>query len=107
MGKVVYLDPIDHISGKIAKKHRTTYNYRNDSGAKYTSVYSTPNFAPTAAQIACKAKFRQAALQTQSIMQDIDQLEPYRAAWRNEIRNGNRRYATLHGYVFAQVYRSL
>lgn len=107
MGKVAYLDPIDHISGKIAKKHRTTYNYRNDSGAKYTSVYSTPTGAPTAAQQACKAKFRQAAQQTHTIMMDIEQLEPYRTAWRNAIKNGNRSYPTLRGYVFAQVYRTL
>ena len=27
MGKVVFEDPIHHISGKIAKKFRTIYNY--------------------------------------------------------------------------------
>ena len=28
MGKVVYEDPIHHISGKISRKYRTCYNYR-------------------------------------------------------------------------------
>ena len=38
MGKVVFEDPIHHISGKIAKKFRTIYNYMKASGLKYTSV---------------------------------------------------------------------
>ena len=107
MAKVVYLDPIDHISGKIARKHRTTYNYRNASGAKYTSVYSTPTGDPTAAQVASKAKFKQAATQTNTIMTDIDQITPYRAAWVANLKSGNKRYTTLRGFIFAQVYKTL
>ena len=33
MGKVVYEDPIHHISGKISRKYRTCYNYRKWSDA--------------------------------------------------------------------------
>ena len=107
MAKVVYLDPIDHISGKISKKHRTTYCYLNSTGTKYTQLYTKPTGAPTAAQQASTAKFRQAAQQTNTIMMDIDQLEPYRTAWRNQIHSGNLRYRTLRGYIFAQIYRTL
>ena len=39
MATVVYEDPIHHISGKISKKYRTTYNYRKQSDRKYTSVH--------------------------------------------------------------------
>ena len=39
MGKVVYEDPIHHISGKISRKYRTCYNYRKWSDRKYTSVH--------------------------------------------------------------------
>lgn len=107
MAKVVYLDPIDHISGKISRKHRTVYCYRTGTGAKYTSIYTTPTGDPTAAQQASIAKFRQAAQQTNTIMMDIDRLESYRTAWRNQIKSGNLTYRTLRGYIFAQVYKTL
>ena len=107
MAQVVYLDPIDHISGKIARRHRTTYNYRNASGRKYTSVYNNPTAEPTAAQVAGKLKFKQAAQQTNTIMTDVDQLAPYRTAWTAHLRNGNPRYTTLRGFIFAQVYKAL
>ena len=107
MARVVYIDPIDHISGKISRKHRTVYCYRTGTGAKYTQQQSTPTGSPTAAQQACTTKFRQAAQQTNTIMMDVDLLEPYRTAWRNQIRSGNTTYRTLRGYIFAQIYRTL
>ena len=107
MAKVDYLEPIDHISGKISRKHRTTYCYRQGTDRRYTTVYTTPTGDPTAAQLANISKFCQAAQQTNTIMMDIDQLEPYRTAWRNQIHSGNLRYRTLRGYIFAQIYRTL
>ena len=107
MARVVYLDPIDHISGKISKKHRTTYCYLNSTGTKYTQLYTKPTSTPSAAQQATTAKFRQAAQQTNSIMADIEAIEPYRQAWGNLIRSGNTTYKTLRGYIFAQIYKSL
>ncbi len=29
MSKVVFMDPIDHVSGKLSKKSRVTYCYRH------------------------------------------------------------------------------
>ena len=107
MAKVVYLDPIDHLSGKISRKHRTTYNYRQASGRKYTSVQGTTSEDYTTAQQTCMTKFKTAAQQTNAIMTDIEQLEPYRIAWRNAIKNGKSRYSTLRGYIFAQIYKGL
>ena len=107
MAKVTYIDPIDHISGKISRKHRTTFCYRTGTGAKYTQQHTTPTGEPTAAQIAGKTKFKQAAQQTNAIMQDIDRLTPYRTAWISKIKGGNTQYKTLRGYIFAQVYKSL
>ena len=107
MARVHYLDPIDHISGKISRKHRTVYCYRTGTGAKYTKLHTTPTGAPTAAQLASISKFRQAAQQTNTIMMDVEQLTTYRTAWRNQIHNGNYSYRTLRGYIFAQVYRTL
>ncbi len=31
MSKVVFLDPIDHVSGKLSKKSRVTYCFRANS----------------------------------------------------------------------------
>ena len=107
MARVVYIDPIDHISGKISRKHRTTFCYLTSTGTKYTQQHNTPTSAPTAAQIAIMAKFRQAAQQTNTIMMDIDQLQAYRTQWRAHIQSGNPRYRTLRGFIFAQVYRTL
>ena len=107
MAKVSYLDPIDHIRGRISRKHRTVYYYRSATGAKYTQLYTKPSVSPSAAQLANTAKFRQAALQTNTIMADIALVETYRTAWRNALRNGTTAYRTLRGYIFAQVYGTL
>jgi hypothetical protein len=39
MGKVFFEDPIHHLSGKIAKKFRTIYNYMKATGAKTMRAY--------------------------------------------------------------------
>lgn len=100
--------PFTRISGKPVKDCDTVF--RMAFGQPYLygrdrSRTSTAN--PTAAQLASISKFRQAAQQTNTIMMDIDLLEPYRTAWRNQIKSGNTRYRTLRGYIFAQVYKSL
>lgn len=38
MSKVVFLDPIDHVSGKLSKKSRVTYMYKSDTDRKYTQI---------------------------------------------------------------------
>ena len=58
MAQVVFEDPIHHISGKISKKFRTTYNYRSSRSV------STPPFAvsvtcrtnPTPRRSSCTAR---------------------------------------------------
>lgn len=107
MGKVVYLDPVNYVRGRITKRDRTVYNYRQSIDCRYTSAPLRMAQNPTAAQTASISKFRQTAQQTNTIMMDIDALEPYRTAWRNTIKSGNLRYRTLRGYIFAQVYRTL
>ena len=65
MGKVVYEDPIHHISGKISRKYRTCYNYRKWSDRKYTSVHGDRTTPASTEELKVRAKFkvvRQAAL---------------------------------------------
>ena len=58
MGKVVYEDPIHHISGRISKKYRTTYNYRKAGERKYTSVHGDRTTPVSAAELDQRAKFK-------------------------------------------------
>ena len=66
MAKVYYIDPIDHISGKLSKKHRTTYNHRhsingNGEQKNYTSCIDYSNRTASADQIAQRAAFKAVA----------------------------------------------
>jgi hypothetical protein len=107
MARVVYLDPIDHISGKISRKHRTVYCYLTSTGAKYTQLYTKPAGSPTAAQLVCTSKFRQAAQQTNTIMADVTQVQTYSTQWRAHMQTAHPRYRTLRGFIFAKVYLTL
>ena len=57
MSKVVFLDPIDHISGKIAKKTRTVYCYRNESDKRYTQLRGKRTTPYKASELARFDKF--------------------------------------------------
>ena len=66
MGKVVFEDPVHHISGKISKKYRTCYNYRRWSERKYTSVHGDRTTPASTEELKVRARFkvvRQAALE--------------------------------------------
>lgn len=107
MARVVYLDPIDHISGKISRKHRTVYCYLTSTGAKYTLLYTKPATAPTPAQLSTQNKFRQATQQTNTAMTDPGQLQNYRTLWRAHMQSTHPRYRTLRGFIFAKIYQTL
>ena len=66
MGKVVFEDPVHHISGKISKKYRTCYNYRRWSERKYTSVHGDRTTPASTEELKVRARFkvvRQAAVE--------------------------------------------
>ena len=65
MGKVVFEDPVHHISGKISKKYRTCYNHKRINGLNFTSVHGERTTPMSTAELARQAKFkvvRQAAI---------------------------------------------
>lgn len=107
MARVDYIDPIHHLSGKIARRHRTTYCYRQDTGAKFTSVYQKSSKDPSPAQAAINGKFRQAAAEVKTILADMTQAEAYRKAWEMQRKGGTGKYQTLRGFIFAQVFSTL
>ena len=64
MGKVFFEDPIHHISGKIAKKFRTIYNYMKATGnymkatgLKYTSVHGERSTQPSTKELKARERF--------------------------------------------------
>ena len=92
MSKVTFLDPIDHVSGKLSKKSRVTYCYRHPGlsekgeDRKYTQIRSKRSTPYTAAELARFDKFsavakavaavmkNPAALQTAQAVQETPQL---------------------------------
>ncbi len=46
MSKVVFLDPIDHVSGKLSKKSRVTYCYRHPGLSEKGEGHEEPRCAP-------------------------------------------------------------
>lgn len=107
MAKVGYLDPIDYLSGKLTKRHRTVYNYRSGTGAKYTSCPELYKGNPTQTQLSCQERFAQAVARREQIMRDPEQYSVFRNQWKALIAKGNTRYKTLQGYIFAQVYKDI
>ena len=95
------------LGGKISKKRTKIIWAENAWGTRFTQLRGKRSTKESAVELACRAKFRQTKTQVEAIMQDVDQLEAYRQAWRAAVNAGNRKYHTLRGYVFAQVYSTL
>lgn len=99
MAKVTYEDPIHHLSGKISKKFRTTYCFRNSSNRKYTQVHSERTGAPSDGELDSRERFTRAAAAARNAMRDSTKLQTHIAAFKQQ-----KRYTTLFGFIFAQLY---
>ena len=106
MGKVVFEDPVHHISGKISKKFRTIYNLRKASQNKFTSVHGDRVAPATAEELAQREKFktvRQAAL---ARSQDLSRVAADTAAFKAARAAGDK-HTTLMGWIFAEEWKRL
>ena len=84
MSKVVFLDPIDHVSGKLSKKSRVTYCYRansNEAGEerKYTQIRGKRSTPYTAAELARFDKFSAVAKAVAAVMKNPAALQTAQA----------------------------
>ena len=101
MGKVVFDDPVHHISGRISKKYRTCYNYRKWSDRKYTSVHGDRTTPASTEELEQRLKFkvvRQAALDRSKNLTYLtyDQID-----FINEKKTKpNFKYTTYRGWLF-------
>ena len=107
MGKVVFEDPIHHISGKISKKYRTCYNYRKWSDRKYTSVHGDRTTPASTEELEQRLKFkvvRQAALDRSKNLTYLTYDQMDFIAERKE-KGANFKYTTYKGWLFGKAWK--
>ncbi|MBR5444150.1 MAG: hypothetical protein IKV22_07175 [Paludibacteraceae bacterium] len=98
MATVVYEDPIHHLSGKISKKYRTTYNYRKRSNRKYTSVHGNRTTPVTEKETAWRDSFAEICATTRYRMKDPSFMASDQAAFIKQ-----NKYKTFYQYVWNVV----
>lgn len=100
MARIQYVDIVESASGKLCK-HGTTIFMRNKAtGKNYTSRICKPNTNPPSAdQLAMQETFRQTAAKVKTAMKDEAQLTSFKELFEKQTK-----YATLRGFIFAQLY---
>ena len=107
MAKVFFLDPIDHISGKISKQHRTMFCYRRASKLKYTSIHDDRTTPVSAEEKARQERFkvvRQAAISRtmDSSKFTYDQIDFVK---ERETKGTAFKYTTYKGWLFGKAWK--
>ena len=107
MGKVVFEDPVHHISGRISKKYRTCYNYRRWSERKYTSVHGDRTTPASTEELKVRARFkvvRQAALERSMDLMHLtyDQMD---FVAERKAQGSAFKYTTYKGWLFGKAWK--
>lgn len=103
MAKVTYIDPIEHLSGRICRHSKTIYAHRNDSGTNFTSRLCNPSKTnPTEAMLNCRTAFKNTTVKVKTVVND-----PIQYAAAKEAFVSQTKYKTLRGFIFAQNYEAL
>ena len=96
MAQVVYEDPIHHLSGKISKKYRTTYNYRKLSERKYTSVRGQRTTPVTEKERTWRTQFGQIAQMTRERLEDPALMTSDQAPFTKQSKHKSLRAFVFH-----------
>ena len=104
MGKVVFEDPVHHISGKISKKYRTCYNHKRINGLNFTSVHGERTTPASVAELERRAKFktvRQAAIERSMDLMHLtyDQMD---FIAERKAQGSAFKYTTYKGWLFGK-----
>ena len=104
MGKVVFEDPVHHISGKISKKYRTCYNHKRINGLNFTSVHGERTTPASVAELVRRAKFktvRQAAIERSMDLMHLtyDQMD---FIAERKAQGSAFKYTTYKGWLFGK-----
>ena len=106
MGKVVFEDPVHHISGKISRKYRTCYNYRKWSDRKYTSVHGDRTTPASTEELAQRQKFRVVRLAARERSMDLMHLTYDQMDFIEEKKTKpNFKYTTYKGWLFGKAWK--
>ena len=106
MAKVVFLDPIDHISGKISKQHRTMFCYRRASKRKYTSIHGDRTTPVSTEELQQRNKFRVVRLAAIERSMDLLKLTTDQMKFIEERKAGiNTKYSTYKGWLFGKAWK--
>jgi hypothetical protein len=106
MGKVVFEDPVHHISGKISKKYRTCYNHKRINGLNFTSVHGDRTVPASTEELKVRARFkvvRQAALERSMDLMHLtyDQMDFI----EEKKTRPNFKYTTYKGWLFGKAWK--
>ena len=106
MGKVVFEDPVHHISGKISKKYRTCYNHKRINGLNFTSVHGERSTPASTEELKVRARFkvvRQAALERSMDLMHLtyDQMDFI----EEKKTRPNFKYTTYKGWLFGKAWK--
>ena len=106
MGKVVFDDPVHHISGRISKKYRTCYNYRKWSDRKYTSVHGDRTTPASTEELEQRYKFKVVRLAALNRSKDLSHLTYDQIDFLNEKKTKpNFKYTTYRGWLFGKAWK--
>ena len=105
MGRVVFEDPIEHISGKISKKFRTCYNFRRASKRKYTSVRGDRTTPVGENELAIRNKFRVVRLAALDRSMDLSKVSADQEVFLAERKVEGFKYTTYKGWLFAKAWK--
>ena len=107
MGKVVFEDPIHHISGKISRKYRTCYNYKRVNGLKFTSIHGDRTTPASTEELEQRYKFkvvRLAALNRSKNLMHLtyDQMD---FIAEKKAKGSSFKYTTYRGWLFGKAWK--
>ena len=107
MGKVVFDDPVHHISGRISKKYRTCYNYRKWSDRKYTSVHGDRTTPASTDELAQRQKFRVVRLAALNRSMDLMHLTYDQIDFiaEKKAKGSSFKYTTYKGWLFGKAWK--
>lgn len=107
MAKVVYIEPIESISGKLFKKSKVVFMVRkaatsNSGNKNYTHSVGVRSTRPSENELAQRAKFAQICKAVSTRLTDGTQMAKDQAAFKQQTT-----YKTLRQFVWHQVSDSM
>ncbi len=107
MGKVVFLDPVDYISGKISQKYRTVYNRRRVSDRRYTQVRNERNTPVSVSELDRRVKFKTVRQAAQNRSMDLAHLTYDQMDFiaERKAQGSAFKYTTYKGWLFGKAWK--